>query len=263
MDPDGGSEGRRETIPSFRDWFEELERRYASQFEFAEIRRAVQALSWRYVEGRGELHRRTVFDTRGKRAAYALYFGPLHFLVIREVVSALGLPLGFYRRIVDLGCGTGAGGAAWATACRSRPSVLGIDVNPWCLEESAWTYRYFGLDYKIRRGDLLAWCRPEPGCGWLAAYVIDELTADERGALLSRIRRCLQTGGTLLVVEPISRRISRWMEEWEAVLSGFSTRLDDWRFSLELPDLLLRLDRAAGLRNAEEVACRTLLVKTR
>ncbi|GAB4247040.1 MAG: hypothetical protein Kow00109_23110 [Acidobacteriota bacterium] len=263
MHPDESLARRGGAEPSFRGWFEELERRYASQFEFAEIRRAVQAISWRYVEERGELHCRSVLDTRGKRAAYALYYGPLHFLAVREVVTRLGLRSGCFGRIVDLGCGTGAGGAAWATACRSRPRVFGIDVHPWCLEESAWTYRYFRLDHQVRRGDLLAWCRPEPGDGFLAAYVIDELTEDARSALLSKVRRCLKDGGTLLIIEPISRRISRWMEEWEAALSGFSTRLDDWRFQVELPDLLERLDQAAGLRNSEEITCRTLLVKTR
>jgi methylase of polypeptide subunit release factors len=48
------------------------------------------------------------------------YLGPLHFLTVREVVRALRAADPAPARVVDLGCGTGAAGAAWALAASPR-----------------------------------------------------------------------------------------------------------------------------------------------
>ena len=85
---------------------------------FKEVRHGLQALSSLYVERRERMAGGAALDGAGKRAAFALYYGPMHFLLVREIVRALALRAP--RRILDLGCGTGTAGAAWALEARAR-----------------------------------------------------------------------------------------------------------------------------------------------
>jgi methylase of polypeptide subunit release factors len=95
----------------FVHWFEALEKRHLSELKFAEVRRAVQALSSAYIDRRAN----SALNGAGKRAAFALFFGPLHFLLVREIVRSLGASsVRKETGILDLGCGTGVAGAAWA-----------------------------------------------------------------------------------------------------------------------------------------------------
>lgn len=135
-------------------WLRALEARHLAELTFPEVRRALQALSALYVDGRSKLPEGAALEGRGKRAAFALYFGPLHFLTTRDVVRELGWDrAGTPARILDLGCGTGAAGAAWALACGAE--LLGVDRSGWALEEAAWTWKTLGLHGTTRRGDLL------------------------------------------------------------------------------------------------------------
>jgi hypothetical protein len=114
----------------FADWLRALEARHLADLRVPEVTRALRALSSAYVERRHKVERGATLDTAGKRAAFALFYAPLHFLTTTLVVRAIGadaLPL---RGIVDLGCGTGAAGAAWALATGAR-AVLGIDRHSW------------------------------------------------------------------------------------------------------------------------------------
>ena len=76
----------------FAAHYADLEARHLSELTFAEVRRALQALSSLYVERRERMAEGAVFDGAGKRAAFALYYGPMHFLLVREIVRALGPP---------------------------------------------------------------------------------------------------------------------------------------------------------------------------
>ena len=112
-----------------------LEARHLSELTFKEVRHALQALSSLYVERRERMADGAALDGAGKRAAFALYYGPMHFLLVREIVRALALRAP--RRILDLGCGTGTAGAAWALECRAegpprgrRPQRLGRRRRP-------------------------------------------------------------------------------------------------------------------------------------
>ena len=73
----------------FARWFEALEQRHLRNLNFSEIRRGVQALSSLYVSRRQRLDRNSALDGAGKRAAFAMFYGPLHFLLVREIVRAL------------------------------------------------------------------------------------------------------------------------------------------------------------------------------
>src|SRR5882672_1313474 len=129
----------------FSAWMASIETRHLADLRFPEVSRALRALSSTYVERRGRIGEGAALAGAGKRAAFALFYGPLHYLLVRAVVRGLpdAAPAG--RTLVDLGCGTGAAGAAWATAGGPPPRLVGIDRHPWALGEAARTYRAFGL----------------------------------------------------------------------------------------------------------------------
>lgn len=232
-------------------WLTALERRHLSGLTFAELRRSLQALSSRYVERRsGGAGPEGVLDGAGKRAAFGLYFALLHFLLVGEVIRRLGAGTSPPDSILDLGCGTGAAGAAWSLEAGGRPRLRGIDSSAWAVREARWTWRVLGLRGRAVRGDLARVALPGSGSGILAAYVINELDADRRDRLLRKLLR--RRGGRVLIVEAISGRILPWWEEWAESFRRLGARSDKWRFRLPLPDILERLDRAAGLDHSEQ-----------
>src|SRR5258705_7503583 len=93
-------------------WYAALEARHLATLTFPEVRRALQALSSLYVERRDRLVPGRALDGAGKRAAFAMFYGPLHFLIVREIVRDLRAAEPPLVRVVDLGCGTGVAGAA-------------------------------------------------------------------------------------------------------------------------------------------------------
>ena len=108
-------------------WLDALNARHFAALNFQEVRRSVQALSALYVERRTRLGQGSAFDGAGKRASFATYFAPLHFLLVREIVRALGAASPAVSDILDLGCGTGIAGAAWALELEPHPRITGID----------------------------------------------------------------------------------------------------------------------------------------
>jgi len=140
-----------------------LERRHLSQLGFAEVRRALQALSSLYVERRGRLASGAALESEGKRAAFALFYGPLHFLVVRGMVRALGASSPPPGRIVDLGCGSGAAGAAWALEAGGRADSWRLPAalpERWRLLDRA-----AGLDHRELTGRSLWLVSAEAGSG--------------------------------------------------------------------------------------------------
>jgi hypothetical protein len=235
----------------FPAWFAALERRHLEVLEFREIRKALQSLSSLYVERRGRLGSGAALDSAGKRAAFALFYGPLHFLLLRSIVRALGVGASPPRAIVDLGCGTGVAGAAWALECAPPPAIEGIDVSGWATGEARWTYGRLGLRGQARRGDLARVALGGLDTAVVAAFTINELEATEREALRARL---LDNRGPVLLVEPLARGVVPWWDEWEAAFRAAGGRADEWRFRAELPPTLKLLDRAAGLDHAQLTA---------
>jgi SAM-dependent methyltransferase len=240
-------------------WLTALEARHFSDLTFQEVSRSLRALSATYVERRDRLRDGAALSGAGKRAAFALFYGPLHYLLVREIVQALPGAIGGASTLIDLGCGTGAAGAAWAEACATRPQVVGIDIHPWTLTEAAWTYREFGLRARTLRGDAASVTLPKSPAFILAAFTVNELSDEGRASLLPRLLDRASQGDRVLIVEPIARAAAPWWPKWAQAFTAAGGRADEWRFRLELPALVAKLDRAAGLRHSE-VTGRTLFV---
>ncbi|HEY2382551.1 MAG TPA: methyltransferase domain-containing protein [Terriglobia bacterium] len=237
-------------MTEFVEWLEALERRHLAHLKFSEVRRAVQALSSLYVERRDRIDARSPFSGAGKRAAFAMYFAPLHFLLIREIVRALDVPLPKATSILDLGCGTGVAGAAWATQSDPPPKVIGIDRNSWALQECKWTYQQLRIPGTTRNADLST-LRIPAATAVVAALTMNELNAPSRDRFRAEFIRTARSGAPILIVEPIARRVASWWDDWAVDWRKAGGRADEWRFKIQLPEPLALMDRAAGLNHRE------------
>ena len=119
------------TPDPFESWVADLERRHLSELSFPEVRKGLPALSSLYAERRGRIGSGAAFDGAGKRAAFALFFGPLRSLAVRGIVAALGAADRRFDRLLDLGCGTGAAGAAVALAAGA--DMRGVERSGWAV----------------------------------------------------------------------------------------------------------------------------------
>lgn len=239
-------------------WLRALEERHLANLTASEVGRALRALSSCYVERRGKLATGGALDSAGKRAAFALFYAPLHFLVLREVVRAApDAGARAVSAITDLGCGTGAAGAAWALEC-GRCTVHGVDRNAWAVAEAQWTYRTLDMNGRALKGDLdAANLAGAPTRAVLAAYTVNELTDSDRAALLPRLLAAHEEGARVLVVEPIARRMAGWWSGWERAFGAAGGESREWRFAVPLPERQRQLGRAAGL-DPRELTARSL-----
>ena len=237
-------------------WLAALEQRHLANLTRSELTRALRALSSVYVERREKLAGGAALESAGKRAAFALFYGPIHFLTIDAVVRALGANAPGPGSVVDVGCGTGVGGAAWALACERRPRVRGVDRNPWAVAEANWTYNQLGISGRAATGDAV---RDVPSSSandsaLLFAYAVNELPDPQRAALLDKLTAPGQRRTPLLIVESIARRDKAWWPEWVDRLTREGARADEWRFPAKLPQVLAQIARSAGLDPRELTA---------
>lgn len=241
---------------SFSVWLAALEKRHLASLRPSEVSRALRSLSSYYVERRSKLAQGAALNTAGKRAAFALFYGPLHFLVTREIITAIERAR-YVAQILDLGCGTGAAAAAWAVT-GGRCEVNGVDKHPWAVDEANWTYRQFAITGYARQADIVRTAiRGRKGHGILAAYSINELDDESRATLLPRLREAKENGSHVLVIEPIAKKALTWWPEWEGEFLTAGGRTDEWRFRTELPERQRALGRAAGL-DPRELTARSL-----
>jgi SAM-dependent methyltransferase len=244
---------------SLETWLTALDERHLADLTPSEVARALRALSSCYVERREKLERGGPLDSAGKRAAFALFYAPVHFIVTREVVRALPRAAEGLEHLVDLGCGTGSAGAAWALEAGDA-RITGFDRNPWTVAEANWTYRTLGIVGRAAKQDIgKAVIRGGAHTGILAAYAVNELPDEIRAVLLPRFVAGHAQGGRVLVIEPIARRQAPWWNTWRESFISAGGRADEWRFRADLPDRQRSLARAAGL-DPRELTARSLFL---
>jgi SAM-dependent methyltransferase len=239
------------------EWLAALEARHLADLRIPEVTRALRALSSAYVERRQALARGAALDSAGKRAAFALFYAPIHYLVARHIVTALGPDAP--DTIVDLGCGTGAAGAAWSLACDRTPRLVGIDRHPWAVEETRWTYRQLRIDGLVKQGDAARFRPPRGNVGLIAAYLLNELAEDARTALVDTLVDAARRGARVLILEPIARRVTPWWSSVRGRIEEAGGRADEWDIAIDRPPLVALLDNAAGLDH-RRVKARSLFI---
>ena len=86
----------------------------------------------------------------------AVFFGPDTYRFVRFMRQALAAaPLRRHARILDIGCGSGAGGLMLARQCEDADLVLN-DINPLALRYCAVNAAGLGLDATLLQADSLA-----------------------------------------------------------------------------------------------------------
>jgi SAM-dependent methyltransferase len=177
-------------------------------------------------------------------------------------VRALGAHTPAPSRILDLGCGTGIAGAAWALAAGGTPYVSGVDRSGWAVEESRWTLARLSVKGEARKADLSSAAFPSPPGAVVAAFTANELTDPERERLGRRLLDAAGEGTGLLVVEPLARGVAPWWPAWRAAVREAGGREDEWRFAVTLPPPVALLAKAAGL-DPRHLTGRSLFVPVR
>ena len=243
----------------FTRWLAALETRHLADFRVAEVTRALRALSSAYVQRRQRLAAGAALSSAGKRAAFALFYGPLHLLTVAHIVRSVAGGSPAPTHIVDLGCGTGVGAAAWALCSGSSPQILGLDRHPWAVDESRRTYRELNLRGHARISDLKRLPVFASSGAVIAAYTLNELGDERRRAVEMQLLDAATRGTRVLIVEPIARAVTPWWDETAARVKGLGGREDDWRLPADLPPLLRLLDKSAGLHH-QELTARSLFI---
>ena len=124
-------------------------------------------------------------------------------------------------------------------------------------DEAAATYRAFAVPATLRQGDIASVSLPKGRAAILAAFTLNELADAERDALLARLVERASHGDRVLIVEPLAGFVARWWNRWRDVFEAAGGRADEWRVRTELPPIVAKLDRAAGL-NHREITGRSL-----
>lgn len=240
-------------------WLAALSERHLANLTQSEVTRALRALSSCYVERRDKLASGGALDGAGKRAAFALFYGPQHFVLTGAIAKSLRIAA---NRVLDLGCGTGSAGAAAAIACGDVP-VDGFDLSPWAVAEANWTYKTLGLRGRATQANLRQLrIRMDSGGLALASYAVNELPDEVRPPLLAQLLQSHAGGASVLIIEPIARRVNLWWNGWSDAVQDAGGRADEWRFRDLLPPWQRTLAKGAGL-DVQEMTAKSLYLPGR
>ena len=139
---------------------------------------------------------RTLFDQYAPRFERALiddlgYRGPsLLFKAVLAARHAVRRPA-FFKRAIDLGCGTGLAASAFA---KEVDHFTGIDLSPGLIEKAKTT----GLYAELEVNDMLEGLRTRPdACADLVLAADAMVYVTDLTPVLTEIRRVLATGGLL------------------------------------------------------------------
>ncbi len=229
-------------------YLDALLERHLKDLKFAEVTRALRALSAGYVEKREEGGVTRALDGRGKRAAFALYYGATHFLVTEALVREfdLGFEPGGRRTILDLGCGTGVCGAAWALSS-GEAEVTGADRSSFALHEARWMYRILRIPGHTSRSITEALEPARRPDAVVIGWTLNELDDEKRDRIAARLLPWILKGTRLLVIEPVSKRVTPWWDGWASRFPKDRCSVVEKRLRLDLPPKIALLARSAGL----------------
>jgi predicted TPR repeat methyltransferase len=138
----------------------------------------------------------TLFDQYAPRFEAALlgdldYRAPqLLFKAVLSVRSAAKKPA-FFKRAIDLGCGTGLAASAFA---REVDHFIGIDLSPRMLDQA----RATGLYESLEAADMVEALRQKPDASAELVLAADAFVyVRDLSAVLSQVKRVLASGGLI------------------------------------------------------------------
>lgn len=232
----------------FDRWLEQNLERYQQTLTFTEIRKGVQALAELYShQPPPEDLASRIIDGQGKRAALATYYAALHFLTAYHAREMVGIGEGApVRRVIDLGSGSGAAGAAVAAGLAAPPRLLALDRSGWALDETRETWRAFGLSGQVQRVELPAHLpRCSPGDLLCLGWIVSALEPASRRTLLRKLTAMVKRGLGLLLLEPAAVSAEQWWPTLREQLAPYGIREELVRVSIRRPRFIQDMDKAA------------------
>jgi SAM-dependent methyltransferase len=192
-----------------------------------------------------------VSDTWEHGDPYEQYVGRWSRLVAPRFVSWLNIPAG--RRWLDVGCGTGALGAAILDH-GSPLSVVGVEPSNGFLEKAK---EQLGHRMTLRSGSAAAIPLEDGAVDVSVSGLVLNFVPDGRAAL-GEMARVTIAGGTIgAYVWDYAGKMELMRHFWDAAaeLDPAAARMDEGaRFSVCRPEALTELFESAGLRGTEVTA---------
>jgi SAM-dependent methyltransferase len=178
----------------------------------------------------------------------SLFYGATHFLAALALVREFEMGFAGERRctVLDLGCGTGAAGAAWALSSPGA-TVVGADRSSFALHEARWTYRTLRIPGETKRSIAEALDLPRRPEGVVIAWTLNELDDARRDLIAERLLPWVGKGTRLLVIEPVSKRVAPWWDGWASRFPKDRCSVAEKKLRLDLPPKIALLARSAGL----------------
>jgi predicted TPR repeat methyltransferase len=207
------------------------------------------------VSGMPQAYVQTLFDQYAPRFETALvddlgYRGPAILFKAVLWVRAVARKPAFFRRAIDLGCGTGLAAAAFA---RNVDRFIGIDVSPRMIEKA----RLTGLYAELEVDDMLKGLRSKPEASAELILAADAMVyVADLVPVLAQAQRVLVSGGVLAFTTET--------HDGEGVIVGEGLRYahsaDHVRASIEAAGLNLSQLEDRSARNEDDVPVPGLVV---
>jgi predicted TPR repeat methyltransferase len=207
------------------------------------------------VSGMPQAYVQTLFDQYAPRFETALvddlgYRGPAILFKAVLWVRAVARKPAFFRRAIDLGCGTGLAAAAFA---RNVDRFIGIDVSPRMIEKA----RLTGLYAELEVDDMLTGLRSKPEASAELILAADAMVyVADLMPVLAQAQRVLVSGGVLAFTTET--------HDGEGVILGGGLRYahsaDHVRASVEAAGLNLSQLEDRSARNEDNVPVPGLVV---
>jgi len=217
----------------FARWIARLEARHLAELTFPEVSRALRALSSTYVERRQKLAEGAALSGAGKRAAFALFYGPIITCWSAHTCERCLTPTGAVSTVSTLAAALEPQDAAWASACKQSPHIVGIDRHPWHTRRGRRDVSRVRLTASTRQGDVATASLPKGSYRAPCGVTLNEMS-ELRATRVDAARRSRQQGDRVLIVEPIagSSRDGGTLARRRRSSRG---RADEWRVRADLP----------------------------
>lgn len=124
------------------------------------------------------------------------------------------------ERVLDFGCGGGAGSRCLAKLLNSSGHLTCIDISDYWINKAKRTLNNFS-DVECLAGDIRELDIPENSFDIISIFhVIHDILPDDRQSIVDRLSRLLAVDGKIFIREPIKESHGMPVQEIQSLLTG-------------------------------------------